>query len=70
LGVELERCWMIGDSPNDLRAARAVGAGAIAVGYGLVDADRLRSEEPDAFLDRFEQLLGYLSIDAIDAAGD
>lgn len=39
LGVELARCTLLGDSPQDLRAARAAGCGFIwaSYGYGKVD---------------------------------
>lgn len=60
LDVELPQVWMIGDSPNDLRAARAVGALAVAVGWGLVDAAILRAEAPDLWLDEAVELLAHL----------
>jgi phosphoglycolate phosphatase len=49
-------CWMIGDSPNDLRAARAIGGVAIGVSYGLVERESLVAEEPDRLLESFPQL--------------
>lgn len=38
---------LIGDHPNDLRAARANGIRAISVGTGLVGMDELAKHEPD-----------------------
>lgn len=38
---------LIGDHPNDIRAARANGIRAIAVGTGVVGADELRKHSPD-----------------------
>jgi len=41
----------VGDSPFDVRAARAAGVAAVAVGWGgLHGEERLRAEEPDAFV--------------------
>src|SRR5690606_25603369 len=34
LGVALQRCTLLGDSPQDLRAARAAGCGFIWAAYG------------------------------------
>jgi pyrophosphatase PpaX len=48
----------VGDSPFDIRAAKAAGVYAIAVSWGGIHADeRLRAEEPDAMVDEPEQLL-------------
>jgi phosphoglycolate phosphatase len=41
---------LIGDHPNDVRAARANGIQAIAVATGLVSIDELRSHSPDVLL--------------------
>jgi phosphoglycolate phosphatase-like HAD superfamily hydrolase len=38
---------LIGDHPNDIRAARANGVRAIAVATGLVSADDLARHAPD-----------------------
>src|ERR1700682_5358793 len=44
------RVSLIGDHPNDVRAARANGIRAIAVGTGLASMEELRSEAPDVIL--------------------
>jgi len=44
------RISLIGDHPNDVRAARANGIRAIAVATGLVSIEELRSHEPDVIL--------------------
>ena len=44
------RISLIGDHPNDVRAARANGIRAIAVATGLVGIEELRSHEPDVIL--------------------
>lgn len=51
----------VGDSPFDIRAAKAAGAFAVGVGWGGIHADeRLLAEEPDAFVRAPRELLGVL----------
>ena len=51
----------VGDSPFDVRAAKAAGMHAIAVSWGRIhDRERLEREEPDAIVDSAEELLGHL----------
>ena len=51
----------VGDSPFDIRAAKAAGVGAIAVGWGGIHPDeRLLAEEPDALVHTTEELHGLL----------
>jgi pyrophosphatase PpaX len=51
LGSRAEDAAYVGDSPFDIAAARAAGVYAVAVGWGGMHADeRLRAEEPDAFV--------------------
>ena len=48
----------VGDSPFDIRAAKAAGAFAIAVSWGGIHSDeRLLAEEPDAVVHTPEELL-------------
>ena len=42
--------WMVGDSPVDVAAARAVGARAIGCTWGLDDDSTLRAARPDALV--------------------
>ena len=44
------RISLIGDHPNDVRAAKANGIGAVAVATGLTSIDELRSHSPDCCL--------------------
>jgi phosphoglycolate phosphatase-like HAD superfamily hydrolase len=46
-----ERIWVIGDTPLDIRCARAIGARAVAVATGWHSADELIGHEPDLFFD-------------------
>jgi pyrophosphatase PpaX len=51
----------VGDSPFDIRAAKAAGVHAVAVAWGGIHAeDVLLREEPDAFVRHAEDLLGAL----------
>lgn len=52
--------WVIGDTPADVRCARAIGARAVAVATGIYSTDQLRPTAPDLLLDDlsdFEWLL-------------
>ncbi len=51
----------VGDSPFDIRAAKAAGMHAIAVTWGRIhDRVRLEREKPDAIVERAEELLEHL----------
>lgn len=43
--------WVVGDTPHDIRCARAFGARALAVATGRHSPDELRAATPDAVLD-------------------
>ena len=61
LNVEPKACAYVGDSPFDIRAAKAAGMDAIAVTWGGIhDRAKLEAEEPDAIVDNAEELLGVL----------
>jgi pyrophosphatase PpaX len=61
MGVEAEQCAYVGDSPFDIRAARAADMHAVAVTWGGIhDRERLVQEEPDAIVDAAEELLGVV----------
>jgi phosphoglycolate phosphatase-like HAD superfamily hydrolase len=53
LGREVDPAdvWVIGDTPLDVKCARAVGAKAVAVATGWHPCHELRACEPDLFLD-------------------
>jgi pyrophosphatase PpaX len=51
----------VGDSPYDIRAAKAAGAFSVAVGWGGIHReDRLLGEDPDALVRRPQELLRVL----------
>jgi pyrophosphatase PpaX len=51
----------VGDSPFDIRAAKAAGMRSVAVTWGRIhDRSRLEREQPDAIVDTAEELLAAL----------
>ena len=61
LGAKSDDTVYVGDSPFDIRAAKAGGLHAIAVTWGKIHPrERLEREEPDAIVDSAEELLAAL----------
>ncbi len=61
MGVDPATAAYVGDSPFDMRAAKAAGMVAVAVTWGRIhDRERLEREEPDAIADSAEELLELL----------
>ena len=61
LGAQPAETAYVGDSPFDIRAARAAGMHAVAVTWGRIhDRERLEREEPDAIVDTAKELLEHL----------
>jgi len=58
----LERLWVIGDTPADVRCARAIGAKALAVATGIYSRQELASVEPDRLVDDFEDAEAVLDL--------
>jgi phosphoglycolate phosphatase-like HAD superfamily hydrolase len=48
--VRLDNVWVIGDTPMDVRCARAIGARCLAVATGFHSVDELSATEPDLLL--------------------
>jgi len=42
-----EHLWVIGDTPSDVKCARAIGAHAVAVATGIFSYEQLQATEPD-----------------------
>jgi pyrophosphatase PpaX len=60
-GAEPSQAAYVGDSPFDVRSAKAAGVFAVAVGWGGIHSDdRLLAEKPDAFVRKPEDLLDAL----------
>ena len=61
LGATPGTAAYVGDSPFDIRAAKAAGVAAIAVTWGGIHSEeRLREEQPDELVTDAEELLGVL----------
>jgi phosphoglycolate phosphatase-like HAD superfamily hydrolase len=60
--LSLERLWVIGDTPADIRCARAIGAKALAVATGIYARDVLQKAEPDRLVDSFEDAEALLDL--------
>ena len=54
--VEPHHALMIGDSINDVRAARAAGFQIVCVSYGYNHGEDIRKAEPDAVIDSLMEL--------------
>jgi pyrophosphatase PpaX len=58
MGVHPKDAAYVGDSPFDIRAAKAAGMRSVAVTWGRIhDRARLEREHPDAIVDTAEELL-------------
>ncbi len=60
--LTVDRAWVIGDTPADIRCARAIGAKALAVATGIYPADRLAAERPDHLVSDFSDARAVLSL--------
>lgn len=48
---------MVGDSVSDIKAAKAAGVPVVCVNYGYNQGEDLSAYQPDALIDRFDELL-------------
>jgi pyrophosphatase PpaX len=61
LGASPAETVYVGDSPFDVRAAKAAGMASVAVTWGRIhDRARLEREHPDAIVDTAEELLAAI----------
>ncbi len=61
LGSTASECVMIGDSMNDIQAARAADMPVICLTYGYNQGVDLRTGSPDRLLDDFRELVEHLA---------
>ena len=54
--LDYRDCLMVGDSSNDVKAARAAGFGIVCVPYGYNHGEDIRKAEPDRVVDDLTQL--------------
>ncbi|MFN0051877.1 MAG: HAD family hydrolase [Planctomycetales bacterium] len=60
--ADLDRVWVIGDTPGDVRCGRAIGARVLAVATGDSSADELVASSPDHLAQDLADLEGVLSL--------
>jgi phosphoglycolate phosphatase len=58
--VAPERCLMVGDSENDVQAARAAGFGIVCVPYGYRSCERVEDLKADGVIRTLTELLDFL----------
>jgi phosphoglycolate phosphatase len=56
LGVDVAKCLMVGDSKNDIGAARNAGMPVAAVCYGYNHGEEISISKPDIILNDFDEL--------------
>ena len=64
LNIPPHQALMIGDSTNDIHAAKAAGVNICAVGYGYGNAEKVKALDPNFYCETPQellQLLGHLS---------
>jgi pyrophosphatase PpaX len=59
-GLPPEEAAYVGDSPYDMRAARAAGMLSVGVSWGAFTAEALRSGEPDALFPNLDPAVEFL----------
>lgn len=57
LGTAPATSWMIGDSSNDAKAARAAGCPVVLVRYGYNHGEPIEAVDADRFIDSLDELL-------------
>ena len=55
-GLDPAHCLMVGDSSNDVRAARAAGFAIVCVPYGYNHGNDIRDSNPDLVVDNLTEL--------------
>ncbi len=62
MGVDIHRVLMVGDSKNDVQAARNAGCrGVVAVPYGYNHGEDIRAAKPDLVIESLAELSAYLN---------
>jgi phosphoglycolate phosphatase/AHBA synthesis associated protein len=60
LGVEVDKCAVVGDSVCDVRAGKSAGAKTVAVLSGIFSLEELAREKPDLILRDVNELPNFL----------
>lgn len=61
LGVQVARTIFVGDSRFDILTGRNAGARTLGVTWGLGSREELECLQPDGMIDRWEELIEYIS---------
>lgn len=61
-GINGDQVWVIGDTPLDIRCARAIGAKVVAVATGTFTVDELHAHQPDLVVEDLGQTLELLEV--------
>ena len=61
-GVDLDRVWVIGDTPADVRCGRAIRAQVIAVATGFASMQDLESAAPDRLFENFSDVEPFMRL--------
>jgi phosphoglycolate phosphatase len=61
-GITPDHGVLVGDSANDVQAARAAGMPVICVTYGYNHGHDIRDAQPDAVVDSLTEVLKYLTL--------
>lgn len=65
LGVSPDRAIMVGDSTNDVRAAKAANIKVCAVGYGYGHREKVMALDPDYYCEKPEDLIDALGVNPL-----
>ncbi|MDF1880779.1 phosphoglycolate phosphatase [Sulfurimonas sp. MAG313] len=60
LGIEIDECLMIGDSKNDILAAKSAGMQSIGVTYGYNYNESISLDEPEAVIESMSEVCALL----------
>jgi phosphoglycolate phosphatase len=60
-GVSPGQCLMVGDSKNDVAAARAAGVPVVCVSYGYNHGEDIATAKPDLVIDSLDELLRLIA---------
>jgi phosphoglycolate phosphatase-like HAD superfamily hydrolase len=60
--VAIDRLWVVGDTPADVRCGRAIGARVIAVATGQFTVEELAQSQPDHLFADFSDVEAVLSL--------
>ncbi len=64
LDYSIQKCVMIGDSKNDILAAKACEMDSIGVNYGYNYDEHIQSYAPTHVIENFDQLITLLGVDS------